>query len=127
MAVDITTRPQIQRAGSVIELVFSILCFGYGATLSKPWVFVTRGTLILCDVARILGWKLEMTAEDLRVRRYFLWRSIPWTQIRAAEVGDTWGRGQKAVRLTLASQPVMSLGAFGSSLLPLCATACVPK
>jgi hypothetical protein len=48
----------------------------------------------------------------LRIRRYFLWQSIPWAQIRTVEIGDTWGRGQKAVRLSLASRPVLNLGAL---------------
>jgi hypothetical protein len=111
-SVDISTRPRVQRVASVIELAFSVLCFGYSMMSRKPWPPIALGTLLLWDAVRILGWKLEITAENLRVRRYFLWRSIPWAQIRTVGVGDTWGRGQKAVRLTLASQPTLSLGAF---------------
>jgi hypothetical protein len=54
----------------------------------------------------------QASPEYLRVRRYFLWRSIPWAQILKIGVSDTWGRGQKAVRLEVASQPMTSLGVF---------------
>jgi hypothetical protein len=114
-SVDISTRPRVQRVASGIELGFSILCFGYGVMSPKFLSYIALGSLVLWDAVRVLSWKLEITPEDLRVRRYFLWRSIPWAQIRAVGVGDTWGRGQKAVRLTLASQPTLSLGAFGGS------------
>ena len=110
-SADISTRPRVQRVSSVIELAFSILCFGYSGMAPGPWPFVL-GSMLFWDAIRVLGWKLEVTPEYLRIRRYFLWRSIPWAQICAVAMGDTWGRGQKAVRLSLASQPSLSLGAF---------------
>ena len=112
-SVDISTRPRVQRISSVIEIAFSALCFVYGSMAPRAWLSVALGTLLFWDAIRILGWKLEVTREHLRIRRYFLWRSIPWAQICAVAMGDTWGRGQKAVRLSLASQPTLSLGAFG--------------
>lgn len=111
-SVDISTPPRVQRISSVIEIAFSVLCFVYGIMAPRPWLSVALGTLLFWDAVRILGWKLEITPEYLRVRRYFLWRSIPWIQILKIGVGDTWGRGQKAVRLDLTSQPMTSLGAF---------------
>jgi len=112
-SVDISTLPRVQRISSVIEIAFSVLCIGYGLVAPKLWLFFALGASLSCDAIRILGWKLEMTPEYLRIRRYFLWRSIPWTQILKIGVGDTWGRGgQKAVRLDVTSQPMTSLGAF---------------
>jgi hypothetical protein len=112
-SVDISTLPRVQRISSVIEIAFSVLCIGYGVVAPKLWPFFALGASLSCDAIRILGWKLEMTPEYLRIRRYFLWRSIPWTQILKIGVGDTWGRGgQKAVRLDVTSQPMTSLGAF---------------
>jgi hypothetical protein len=110
--VNISTRRRVQRVSSIIELAFSILCFGYSGMAPRPWLLVALGSLFFWDAIRILGWKLEITPESLRVRRYFLWRSIPWEQILKIGVGDTWGRGQRAVRLDLTSQPMTSLGAF---------------
>jgi len=111
-SVDISTLPRVQRVSSVIEIAFSVLCFGYGVIAPKHWQSVALGALLSWDAIRILGWKLEMTPEYLRIRRYFLWRSIPWVQILKIGVGDTWGRGQKAVRLDVTSQPMTILGAF---------------
>ena len=113
-SLNVSARPRIQRVSSVIEIAFSALCFGYGVIAPKPWLIVTLGAFLLWDAMRILGWKLEMTPEHLRIRRYFLWRSIPWTQINSVSIGDTWGRGQKAVRLSLISQLTCTLGAFGA-------------
>jgi hypothetical protein len=114
-SVDISTLPRVLRISSVIEMAFSVLCFGYGSIAPKPWLPIALGALLFCDAVRILGWKLEITPEYLRVRRYFLWRSIPWAQILKVGAGDTWGRGQKAVRLDLNLQPMTSLGAFPES------------
>jgi hypothetical protein len=114
-SVDISTLPRALRISSVIEMSFSILCFGYGSIAPKPWLPIALGALLFCDAIRILGWKLEITPEYLRIRRYFLWRSIPWAQILKIGVGDTLGRGQKAVRLDLTLQPTTSLGALPES------------
>jgi hypothetical protein len=113
--VDISRRPRVERVGSVIALVFSILCVAYSIVSPKPWPLIALGILLLWDAIRVLSWKLEMTPQEVRVRRYFVWRAIPWEQVRSVGLGDTWGRGQKAVRLGLTSQATMSLGAFGFS------------
>ena len=111
-AADISRLPRVQRVSSVIEIAFSVLCFSYGVIAPKSWLYLALGTFLSWDAIRILGWKLETTPEYLRIRRYFLWRSIPWAQILKIGVGDTWGRGQKAVRLDVTSQPMTTLGAF---------------
>ena len=111
--VDISTRPRLDRVTSVVELVvLLILCV---ARMPRtPWFYILA-ILLLWDAIRVLSWALEITPQELRVRRYFLWRAIPWEEIRTVGLGDTWGRGQKAVRLGLASQPSLSLGAFSSA------------
>jgi membrane protein YdbS with pleckstrin-like domain len=112
-SVDVSRRPAIQRVASVVEAAFSVWCFWYSLTTSKPWVFIALGLLLLWDACRVLGWRLEITPEALRFRRYFLWTALPWTQVQAVETAQTWGRGQQAVRLTLTGESTLILGAFG--------------
>ncbi len=66
------------------------------------------------DGARLWGWRLELLPEELRVRRYYRWSTIPWTQIRAVETGTRFDRGaaQVTVSLSLASGPPLRLGVF---------------
>ena len=112
-SVDVSRRPAIQRVASVVEAAFSVSCFWYSLTTPKPWVFIALGLLLLWDACRVLGWRLETTPEALRVRRYFLWTAIPWAKVQTVETAPTWGRGQQAVRLTLAGESTLILGEFG--------------
>lgn len=112
---DLSKRPRLERVGSVIELAFLILLAAYSCVSTKPWLSVALAVLFLWDAVRVISWKLEITPQELRVRRYFVWSTIPWKQIRTVALGDTWGRGQKAARLGLTSRQTLSLGAFGSS------------
>jgi membrane protein YdbS with pleckstrin-like domain len=112
-SADVSRRPRVQRVGSLFEVAFSVWCIWQSTLNPKYWVFVALGSMLLWDAVRILGWKLEMSPQELRIRRYFLWNTIPWRQIRSVEVGPTWGRGQEAVKLTLESRTPLNLGAFG--------------
>ncbi len=111
-SVDVSRRPAIERLGAFVEVAFCTLCFWKSLTAPKPWLFIALVLMFLWDACRLLGWRLEMTTEALRVRRYFLWTAIPWAQVQAVEGGPTWGRGQEDVRLKVASKPTLSLGAF---------------
>jgi len=63
------------------------------------------------DGARIWGWRLELTPESLRVRRYYRWAAIPWANIRTVESTPT-GRNQETVVLMLTSRSSEKLGTF---------------
>jgi membrane protein YdbS with pleckstrin-like domain len=117
--VDVSQRPTIERAAPVLEGSLSIWCFWYSIAKAEPksWLYAALASILLIiflrDVSRFWGWKLQMSPEELRVRRNFRWSAIPWTQIQAAEAGPAGGRSQEAVTLTLASNARLGLGTFG--------------
>ena len=117
--VDVSRRPTIERAAPVLEGSLSIWCFWYSIAKAEPksWFYAALASILLIiflrDVSRFWGWKLQMSQEELRVRRNFRWSAIPWTRIQAAETGPAGGRNQEAVTLTLASNARLRLGTFG--------------
>jgi len=68
--------------------------------------------LFFWDGARMWGWRLAIAADEVRIRRYFRWTTIPWEQIRSVENVDT-GRGQEAVVVRLTTHRSERLGSFG--------------
>jgi len=60
----------------------------------------------------VWGWRLQQSQEELRVRRYFVWSTIAWREIRSVEVETGLGRNREAVRLTLKSKASVRLGTF---------------
>lgn len=63
------------------------------------------------DAARMWGWRIELLPEELRVRRYFRWATIPWNQIRDIESVSA-GHTQEALVLKLVSRKSWRLGTF---------------
>ena len=61
----------------------------------------------------VWGWKLQLSQEELRVRRCFVWSAITWSEIRAVVVKKGWGRGNEVVTLTLKPRGSLRLGTFG--------------
>jgi hypothetical protein len=82
------------------------------------WVTLPIGllamVLFLREGGRIWGWRLEILPDQLRVRRYYRWSTIPWTQIHAVETRTRYvrGAGQTTVTLSLASSPPFRVGTF---------------
>jgi|SRR5579871_575938 len=82
------------------------------------WVTLPIGllamVLFLREAGRIWGWRLEMLPDEVRVRRYYRWSTVPWTQIRAVEARTRYvrGAGQTTVTLSLASSPPFRVGTF---------------
>jgi hypothetical protein len=116
--VDRTRRPIIERIAPVLEASFSIIGFWVASKKAQPasWFFATLALVILIislrDGARFWGWKLQISAEELRVRRNFRWSSIAWMKIHEFECVSAGSRNQEAVILTLATNATLSLGIF---------------
>jgi membrane protein YdbS with pleckstrin-like domain len=117
--VDVSRRPIIERAAPVLQGSLSIWCFWYSIAKAEPksWLYAALASILLIiflrDVSRFWGWKLQMSPEELRVRRNFRWSAIPWTQVQSAETSPAGGRNQEAVTLTIASNARLCLGTFG--------------
>ncbi len=115
---DFSRRPAIDRFTPLFEAGFAVISFWVIATqpLQKAGLSWALGPifvlLFLWDGTRIWGWKLQVLPAELRVRRNFLWSSIPWTQIRGIDVSPT-GRYQETVTLTFTSDAPLRLGRFG--------------
>jgi membrane protein YdbS with pleckstrin-like domain len=117
--VDITRRPMIERTAPVLEASVSIWSFWVGSTKTQPasWFFTALASIILIiflrDARRFWGWKLQISADELRVRRNFRWSAISWARIQAVDTISAGGRNQEAVTLTLTANAALSLGIFG--------------
>jgi hypothetical protein len=115
---DFSRRPLIDLLTPALELTFSMLFFWVCAVESgsKSAKFAVMGSVLLLlfvwDGLRIWGWNLQIGAQELRVRRYFAWKAIPWTDIRSVEA-RAGGRYQETVTLTLVSNKSLNLGRFG--------------
>ena len=115
---DFSRRPLIDLLTPAFELTFSMFFFWVCAVESgsKSAKFAVMGSVLLLlfvwDGLRIWGWNLEIGAQELRVRRYFAWKAIPWTDIRSVEA-RAGGRYQETVTLTLVSDKSLNLGRFG--------------
>src|SRR6201999_456570 len=117
-AVDITRRPMIERIAPVLEASFSIFGFWIASEKAQPasWFFAALASVLMIiamrDGGRFWGWKLQISADALGVRRNFRWSSIAWMTIHAVESVSAGGRNQEAVILTLATNATLSLGIF---------------
>jgi membrane protein YdbS with pleckstrin-like domain len=116
--VDISRRPMIERVAPVLEAPLSIWCFWHSSATAQPtsWLFAALATILLIlflrDVIRFWGWKLQMSPQEMRVRRNYRWTAIPWREIQAVHTVPAGGRNQEAVTLTLAANATLSLGTF---------------
>jgi hypothetical protein len=113
-SVDITKRPIVERVGALLEVALFLWIIWYGRTTAKFWLYLAGGAIFLWDACRVAGWKLEITRDALRIRRYFVWTGVPWAQVQAVKTQSGGGRGgyQEVVWLKLASKPPLRLGAF---------------
>ena len=119
---DLARRPQVERAAPLLEALFSIWLFWYGARQDAPTSrYYTSAASIallvfLWDFSRTWGWWVQIGAQELRVRRYFLWREIPWAQLRAVEFGSVRSRGavRASVVLKLPANRTFRLGVFSA-------------
>lgn len=77
-------------------------------------IAVLAMVLFLREAGRIWGWRLEILPDELRVRRYYRWSTVPWTQIRGIETRTRYvrGAGQTTVALSLVSNPPFRVGTF---------------
>ena len=119
ISVDVLRRPWNERLGPILAGALALWFFwerltqpaskGRNAFLVSAFLLIS-----LWDASRAWGWKLEMSPEELRMRRYFRWTGVPWAQISAADAtASGWGRGQETITLTLRSGEKRSLGSFG--------------
>jgi hypothetical protein len=119
--VDISRRPARERVAPLLEGLLCLWLFWFGITEAPPGSrrFVALAFLclaiLLWDGVRLLGWRLQMSSEELRVRRYFRWSAIPWRQIRSVELTGARSPYQQGVTLTLAPKGRFRIGAFGCS------------
>jgi hypothetical protein len=116
-SVDISRPPVEERASPLFLGALTIWLFWYAITEPGPEVWLASGVaflIFLSQASRIWGWRLEMSAGELRVRRYFRWKAIPWAQIRAVEIGPTRRAVREPVILMLASSAKFRLGTFGN-------------
>lgn len=118
---DTSRRPLNERIVPAFEAALSIGLFWYGiaVTPSASWRFASYAAIILVvtvwDFSRTSGWRLQTSAEELRIRRYFRWNVIPWSQIRSLGTAPVRSRGnnREILNLTLASGARFRLGVFG--------------
>ena len=116
---DISRRPLIDRVTPAIEgaLFIWLIWYGLQQPAPKSWLFVALGAVLLMiaisEGRRILGWRLEVTSDALRVRLDFRWRDLPWKDITGVELTEyPTRRSQEGVTLTLTSNGALRLGAF---------------
>jgi hypothetical protein len=115
-------RPRVERAAPMLEALFSIWLFWYGARRPPPtsWYFTGAASIALLvflwDFSRTWGWCVQIGAQELRVRRYFWRREIPWAQLRGVEFGSVQSRGatRASVVLTLPANRTFRLGVFSA-------------
>ncbi len=118
---DLSKQPLVRRVVPAFEAALSIACFWFSTTQAAPksWFDAAIGAIFLIiflwDGGRVWGWGLQMSPGELRVRRYFRWRAIPWAQIRDVETRTKYARGTAFVTLTvaLASKSRLHVGTFG--------------
>jgi hypothetical protein len=120
---DLSKQPLIQRIVPIFEAALSLTFFWFSTTRPAPksWLMAAVGSIFLAiflwEGGRVWGWGLQMSPEELRVRRYFRWSAIPWAQIRAVEAKTKYARGAAFVTVTLvlASKSRLRVGTFGDS------------
>jgi len=117
---DISRRPWDEQIEPLIWVLGALLLLPSLATNSARypyWVTFPLGALSLVlffwDGRRIWGWRLEVLAAALRVRRGFRWTTIPWDQIRNVKSMQKGRQG--SVVIELASHHSEQLGTFKDS------------
>jgi len=115
---DFSQLPLLDRHLPVFFAFLSVACFW--SSVGRPSKGFLAG-LILGSVCLLLsvwqglsvwGWKLQQSQEELRVRRYFVWSAVAWTEIRSVEIGVGLGRNREGVTLILKSRASIRLGTF---------------
>lgn len=124
-SIDISRRRWVEQIVPLIWAFVSLVALFADPrvkTVRYPyWVTLPIGllamVLFLREAGRIWGWRLQMLPDQLRVRRYYRWSTIPWMQIRAVETRTRYARGagQTTVTLSLASGPPFRVGRFGDA------------
>lgn len=119
-SIDISQMRWIERISPLVALAlgFLLLVPRPSNTREPSLIALPLGVLLWAlffwQGARVWGWRLELTPESLRVRRYYRWTSIPWANIRTIEAGTT-GRNGGFVVVRLAPDSSMKLGRFDSA------------
>lgn len=120
-SIDVSRRRWVEQIVPLILAFVALVLIAdpHVKTIRYPyWVTLPLGLLVMTsfvrEAGRIWGWRLEILPEELRVRRYYRWSAIPWTQIRAVETRTRYvrGAGQTTVTLSLASSPPFRVGRF---------------
>jgi hypothetical protein len=115
---DISRRRWDEQIVPLIWAICSLLLIpGFTASNRRvSWLAVPVGLLtalmFFVDSARIWGWKLDLGANELRVRRYYRWHSIRWNEIRAVDSVASARRAEEVVLLRLNSGTAEKLGSF---------------
>jgi hypothetical protein len=116
---DVSRRHWDEQIEPLIWALGSLLLVpGLFANPARNWRPVDLALGLLCvalflwDGARMWGWRLSIAADEVRIRRYFRWATIPWEQIRSVENVDA-GRGREAVVVRLPTHRSERLGSFG--------------
>lgn len=114
---DFTRRPFLELLAPVLELALSLSCLWFSRQEAPPRsqlsfaLGVVMLLLFFWDGARLWGWQLQLSDATLRIRRYFRWTEIPWSELRAVRT-STVGRYAEAVILERVSRPPLKLGRF---------------
>ncbi len=121
-SIDVSRRRWVEQIVPLIWAFVSLVALvadPHVKTIRYPyWVTLPIGllamALFLREAGRIWGWRLEILPDQLRVRRYYRWSTIPWSQIRTIETRTRYirGAGQTKVTLSLASSPPFRVGTF---------------
>src|ERR1700680_727336 len=120
-SIDLSNLPVSQRVVPVFEAALAIGFLWLSGTQAAPKSrFIAAVGLLfmiifIWDGAGAWGWGLQMSPEELRVRRYFRWSAIPWSQIRSVESETKYSRGVALVTVivVLASESRVCLGTLG--------------
>lgn len=116
--VDLSVRPLMERLRPILQLAICVTCLALAIRqpISRSWslpaLAIVFFGLFLLDSARIWGWRLQISPEELRIRRAFRWSTIPWAEIRSVESSYAGRPRQEAVTLRLASDACLRLGTF---------------
>lgn len=86
---------------------------------NSPFVTIPLGILsagmFLWQAPQIWGWRLELSPNELRIRRLFRWTAVPWDQITAVDSTSRSGRQQESVVLRLSPHSKEILGTFNAA------------
>lgn len=115
--VDLTRRPFLDLLTPPFELLLSLASLWYNRTEPQPraTLGLVLGFVLLLmffwDVFRMWGWKMDMSGEGLRIRRYFKWTEVSWNDIHSVDTVNA-GRYRELVILRASGRPELNLGRF---------------